>query len=128
MKKGLWVAIQKKDNHRKEVKNDTHIKIITAANNVSEQLLSNQVKQFTEPYLGVQKSNNFYRDCRSCEAIPRSNLEPYIAITMLKSKVKCNLCRPLYHIYRLRLRNSGDYIIPRFNTTTSGKRSLNYLV
>ena len=34
IKKGIWVPIQKKDNHMKEVKNDTHFKIITAANNV----------------------------------------------------------------------------------------------
>ena len=47
----IWVPLHKKDNHS-DIKNYRPITILAAAvDKVFEQLLSNQVTQFMEPYL-----------------------------------------------------------------------------
>ena len=54
-----------------------------------------------------------------------------IAIIMYKAKY--NICRPyIKDIFKLDkprygLRNSGDFFIPRYNTTTYGRHSLRYV-
>ena len=59
----------------KEVKKDTHFKIITAANNVFLTVAKQPSKAVPGALLGCTKAyNNFYRHCRSCETIPRSYL------------------------------------------------------
>ena len=64
MEKGIWVPLHKKDNHR-DIKNYIPITILAAVDKGFEQLLSNQVTQFVEPYLS--NCLTAYRKQNSCE-------------------------------------------------------------
>ena len=54
-------------------------------------------------------------------------------IDMIMYKAKYNMCPPhiqyIFKLDKLRygLRNSGDFFIPRYNTTTYGRHSLRYM-
>ena len=63
-KRGIWVPLHKKDNHS-DIKNYRSITILAAVDKVFEQLLSNQVTQFMEPYLS--NCLTAYRKQNSCE-------------------------------------------------------------
>ena len=63
-KRGIWVPLQKKDNHS-DIKNYRPITILAAIDKVFEQLLSNQGTQFMEPYLS--NCLTAYRKQNSCE-------------------------------------------------------------
>ena len=64
-KRGIWVPLHKKDNHS-DIKNCRPITILAAVDKVFEQLLSNQVTQFMEPYLSncltAYRKQNSWRD------------------------------------------------------------------
>ena len=64
-KRGIWVPLHKKDNHS-DIKNYRSITILAAVDKVFEQLLSNQVTQFMEPYLSncltAYRKQNSWRD------------------------------------------------------------------
>ena len=64
-KRGIWVPLQKKDNHS-DIKNYRPITILAAIDKVFEQLLSNQGTQFMEPYLSncltAYRKQNSWRD------------------------------------------------------------------
>ena len=63
-KRGIWVPLHKKVNHS-DIKNYRPITILAAINKVFEQLLSNQVTQFMEPYLS--NCLTAYRKQNSCK-------------------------------------------------------------
>ena len=60
-KRGIWLPLLKKDNHS-DIKNYRPITILAAVDKVFEQLLSNQVTQFMEPYCLTA-----YRKQNSCQ-------------------------------------------------------------
>ena len=63
----IWVTLHKKDNHS-DIKNYRPITILAAVDKVFEQLLSNQVTQFMEPYLKLLSNClTAYRKQNSCE-------------------------------------------------------------
>ena len=63
-KRGIWVPLHKTVNHS-DIKNYRPITILAAVNKVFEQLLSNQVTQFMEPYLS--NCLTAYRKQNSCK-------------------------------------------------------------
>ena len=63
-KRGIWVPLHKKVNHS-VIKKYRPITILAAVNKVFEQLLSNQVTQFMEPYLS--NCLTAYRKQNSCK-------------------------------------------------------------
>ena len=63
-KRDIWVPLHKKDNHS-DINNCRPITILAAVDKVFEQLLSNQVTQFMEPYLS--NCLTAYRKQNSCK-------------------------------------------------------------